>query len=89
MQYGCACCVVQVNQLTKAKQTASKQLDEARQNYEEENRQRLKLQGEVRNLQTDCDQLRDQVEEEQEGETHTHTRTHTHAHTHTPQSHAK
>ena len=57
----------QVNQLTKSKQSSHKQLEEARNNYEEENRSRLKLQGEVRNLQSDIDQLRDNLEEEQEG----------------------
>ena len=57
----------QVNQLTKSKQSAQKQLDEVRNNYEEENRQRMKLQGEVRNLNSDIEQLRDNLEEEQEG----------------------
>lgn len=57
----------QVNALTKAKQALSKSLEECKANLEEESRGRSKLQGEVRNLQADCDQLRDQLEEEQEG----------------------
>ena len=57
----------QCNQLNKAKQALSKQLEELRAQLEDESRMRAKLQGEARNMQQDNDTLREQMEEEQEG----------------------
>lgn len=42
------------------------ELEEVRRSLEEEQRARAKLQNELRNAQSDCDTLRDQVEEESE-----------------------
>ena len=52
----------QVNQLSKVKANLSKSLEEAKSSLEEESRMRSKLQGEVRNLQAELDQIREQLE---------------------------
>jgi len=51
----------QISQLSKAKQTLTRSLEEVKASLEDESRIRTKLQGEHRNMQTELEQLREQV----------------------------
>jgi len=51
----------QLNQLNKAKQVLARSLEEVKSSLEDESRIRTKLQGEHRNMQSELEQLREQV----------------------------